>query len=39
MKSDNIKKTIGNRINSLLAEQDKKQKALANELGVKTNVI
>ncbi|MEZ3453131.1 MAG: helix-turn-helix domain-containing protein [Oscillospiraceae bacterium] len=39
MKSDNIKKTIGNRINSLLAEKDKTQKALANELGVKPNVI
>ena len=39
MENNNIKKTIGKRINSLLAKQDKTQKALADELGVKPNII
>lgn len=39
MENNNTKKTIGNRINTLLAEQRKTQKALADELGVKPNVI
>ena len=39
MENDNLKKIIGNRINSLLAEQNKTQKELADEIGVKPNVI
>ena len=35
----NIRKVIGNRINTLLAEHNKTQKALADKLGVKPNVI
>lgn len=39
MNNHNHRKTVGDRINTLLAEQDKSQKSLANKLGVKPNVI
>lgn len=39
MENNNLKRTIGKRINSLLAEQNKTQKELADTLGVKPNVI
>lgn len=39
MESNTIRKTVGNKINSLLAEQGKTQKELAEELDVLPNVI